>query len=286
MKKLVTLCLGVTAFAFNAIADESATAFNASTYAKPEGKEISAYLRGAYMDVASVEAKLTSAGYTIVGEYNVMDKGTTILFTDETLKAQAAKPNRGFAALERVYVDKENKQITLTNPVYFGKAYMQKDYDNTVFYKELQSLVATFGELKASNDQLGFDDLAGYHFMFGMPYYEDVYELASGKQDELIAKEKAYNGGKDILFTLKLSDNATLIGMKLDKKTSEFPSKIGMQNALVLPYLVLIENGKAKALNGKYYIALSYPLLTMGEFMKISDVPGNINTILSKPFGE
>lgn len=286
MKKLVTLCFGLTAFAFNAIADDSATAFNASAYAQPEGQKISAYLHGTYMDVANAEAKLKSAGYTIVGEYNVMDKGTTILFTDDALKAEAAKPNRGFVALERLYVDNENKQITLTNPVYFGKAYMQNDYVNAIFYKELQLLVATFGELRASKDQLEFDDLSGYHFMFGMPYYKDVYELGSGQQDELIAKEKAYNEGKDILFTLKLSENATLVGMKLDQETSQFPKKIGMQNALVLPYLVLIENGKAKALNAKYYIALSYPLLTMGEFMKISDVPGNVNTILSKAFKE
>lgn len=286
MKKLMTLCLGLAAFAFSAVANDAEAAFDANSYANPEGKEISAYLRGEYLDVSTVESKLKSAGYTIVGEYNVIDKGTTILFTNDALKAQAAKPNRGFAALERAYVDNENKQITLTNPIYFGKAYMQDDYDDTVFYKELKNLAATFGELKASKDKLKFDNLTEYHFMFGMPYYEDAVELASAAQDSLIAKAKAYKGGKDVVFTLKISDNATIIGMKLDEKTSQFPKTIGLKNAVVLPYLVLIENGKAKALNAKYYIALSYPLLSMGEFMKISEVPDEVSTLLAKPFKE
>lgn len=283
MKKLVTLCLGVTAFAFSAFADDAAGKLDVTNYVNPEDKDISAYLRGAYMDVATAESKLKSAGYTIVGKYNVIDKGTTILFTDDALKAEAAKPNRGFAALERVYVDDANKQITLTNPIYFGKAYMQDDYDNAVFYKELQTLAATFGTLKLSKDKLEFDDLAEYRFMFGMPYYEDMVELGSGKEDEMVAKAKT---NKDALFTLKISDTTTLIGMKLDEKTSQFPQTIGLQNAVVLPYIVLIENGKAKALNAKYYIALSYPLLSMGEFMHISEVPNEVSTLLAKPFAQ
>lgn len=281
MKKLLTLCLGLTAFALNGVAQDSAAAFDASEYAKPEGKNIATYLRGEYMDVAAAESKLKSAGYTIIGKYDVADKGTTIIVTNDALKAEASKPTRGFAALERVYVDKENKQITITNPMYFGKAYMQDDYDNAVFYKELQSLASIFGKLKASKDKLEFDDLEGYHFMFGMPYYEDAVELASAEQNALVAKAKA---SKDLLFTLKLSDNSMLVGMNLNKEITQFPSKIGTQNAVVLPYLVLIENGTAKALNAKYYIALSYPLLTMGEFMNISDVPGDISTALSEVF--
>lgn len=281
---MMTLCLGLVIFAFSLLANDTATEFDVKSYENPEGKNISAYLRINYLDTPTVKSKLKSAGYTIVGEYKVIDKGTTILFTNKALKAQASKPNRGFVALQRAYVDNENKQITLTNPIYFGKAYMQDDYDSSVFYKELKTLASTFGKLKASQDKLKFDDLAEYHFMFGMPYYADAVELTSAKQDALIAKAKAYKGGKDVIFTLKISDNTTIMGLKLDKKTSQFPKTIGLKNGVVLPYLVLIENGEAKALNAKYYIALSYPLLSMGEFMKISEVPGEISTLLAKPF--
>ena len=287
MKKILTLLAAATVAAFYGVSAAQAadntetTAFDVTTMEKPEGKEAPAYLRGAYIDAATAKSKLQAAGYTIVGEYKVLKDGMTILFTDDALKAEGAKEDRGFAAVERLYVDDTNKQITITNPVYFGKAYMQDDYNHAVFYKELQTLASTFGELKASVDKLDFDDLSGYHFMMGMPYYEDMIEVAEGSHADLVAKAKA---SKEFLFELKLSDNATLVGMELEKKTTKFPKKIGLQNGLVLPYMVLIEGDKAKALHGKFYIALSYPLLTMGEFMHIASIPGAIETDLQKPF--
>lgn len=286
MRKILGLLATVAIVSFTGLevrASETAEAvkFDVASLASPEGKEATAYLRGSYVDVETAKSKLIAAGYTIVGEYEVLKSGTTILFTDDALKAEGAKENRGFAALERLYVDDVNKQITMTNPVYFGKAYMQDDYNHTVFYKELQALVAVFGELQASVDKLDFDDLSGYHFMMGMPYYEDMLVVGEGSHADLVAKAEA---SKQFLFELKLSESATLIGMELDEKTTKFPKKTGLQNALVLPYIVLIQGDKAKALEAKFYIALSYPLLTMGEFTHIATVPGEIDTDLEKVF--
>ncbi|MBU0631281.1 hypothetical protein KKA17_01415 [bacterium] len=187
MRRLLGLLATVAIVFFTGLevnASETAVAvkFDAANLATPEGKDASAYLRGVYIDVTTAKSKLQAAGYTIVGEYEVLKSGTTILFTDDALKAEGAKKERGFAALERLYVDNVNKQITMTNPVYFGKAYMQDDYNHAVFYKELQTLASTFGELQASVDKLEFDDLAGYHFMMGMPYYEDMLEVGKGSR--------------------------------------------------------------------------------------------------------
>jgi hypothetical protein len=41
----------------------------------------------------------------------------------------------------------------------------------------------------------------------------------------------------------------------------------------MLPYPILIENGKAKILDPKYYIAYMYPMLQMSEFMTIATIP-------------
>ncbi len=47
-----------------------------------------------------------------------------------------------------------------------------------------------------------------------------------------------------------------------------------------LPYELLVLNDKAYMLHGRFRIALSFPDLTMGTFMKIVSTPGNIEDML------
>lgn len=275
MKKMIKLLLAMASISFGALYAD--TQLDVGALASVEGKEVSSYLRGAYMDKDAAKSKLEAAGYTIVGEYTVAKGGTTLLFTNSALKAEASKPNRAFVALERCYIDDVNKQISITNPIYFGKAYMQNEYRHEVFYKELQTLTTAFAGLKASEDKLKFDNLENYHYIVGMPYYQEMLKLATGSDLQAKAKQSA-------LFELKISDDVTLFGFDFDKRTKKFPSKIGLQNGIVMPYMVVVDSANAKALDPKYYIALSYPQLSMLEFGKIGDVPGAIETQLTRVF--
>jgi hypothetical protein len=118
--------------------------------------------------------------------------------------------------------------------------------------------------------------------MVGMPYYKDMDLLGEGTTADLVAKAKAAKG---TVAVVKLSDDRYVAYVDLgDKRTSAFVKKIGTQNAELLPWAVLIEGGQAKALNAQYFIALSYPLLTMGEFMGIATMPGAITKNLQKIF--
>ena len=251
-----------------------------------EGKDVNTYYVGAYMNAKSVQKGLEAAGFTIVAKYSPVKKGTTLVFTNDAMKAEAAKNGRAFAAVSRVFVDDKEKMISFANPVYFGKAFMQKEYNHAVFNGALEKINAAFPGLKASPDKLAFDDLAGYHFMMGMPYYEepDMLGEAGATTEATLAKAKGFKKGKAVLFELKLSETSTLLGYDLDKRTKKFVEKVGRQNAAILPWCVSIENGQAKALNAKYYIALSYPLLDMGGFMGIATVPGAITKELEKAF--
>lgn len=47
---------------------------------------------------------------------------------------------------------------------------------------------------------------------------------------------------------------------------------------------VKIERKEATILHPKYYIALSYPKLSMGQFMTISSVPGEIEDDIEAAF--
>ena len=247
-------------------------------------EDVSAYLVGSYMDEKAVKEKLADSGFEVLASYASVKKGTTIVFTNDALKKEGAKPGRAHAAVLRIFVDAKEKMISLTNPLYFGRAFMQDDYDSSVFKALHSSLTSTFSGLNGSKDILAVDDLAGYHFMMGMPYYEDADKLAKGNHDDLIAQAKSYKDGKLLVFELRLSDTSTLLGYDLGKRTKKFVKKIGRNNAAVLPYCISIENGVAKSLEAKYYLALSYPLLTMSEFTTIATVPGAIKKDLSKPF--
>ncbi|MBN2825569.1 MAG: hypothetical protein JXQ76_09610, partial [Campylobacterales bacterium] len=138
-----------------------------------KNSRLSAYLQGSFVDVKSVKSKLEGAGFTIVSEFTVDKKGdlSTIVFTSPNLLAQANKEDRGFAALGRILVDKVNNQISITNPLYTSRAFMQKDFDDKVGLEELKKLRSLFKDLKDSKDILKYHLLPKYHFMIGMPYY-------------------------------------------------------------------------------------------------------------------
>ncbi|WP_457746043.1 hypothetical protein [Sulfurimonas sp.] len=249
------------------------------------GKDVNTYWIGDYMDVESAKKKLNKAGFEVIATYSPIKKGTTIIFTDAALQKQALKTGRTHIAVLRLFLDEKTKILSIVNPIYFGKAFMQNDFEYDVFAQELQKLQQAFPNLRPSPDKLNYDALASYHFMVSMPYYEDQDLLKEGQTtNELLAKVQKYKKGKNIVFILKLSGNTALVGYDLSRRTKRFVKKIGRQNGAILPWTIAIENGKATALNAKYYIALSYPLLDMGGFMGIATVPGAITKDLQKPF--
>jgi hypothetical protein len=238
--------------------------------------QVSAYLRGDLKSPDEAKQALERAGFKILSSSALDKKGQliSIVFTNDTLTKMANRSNRGFAASLRLLVDKKNKQISVVNPLYAGKAFMQDDFDQGAAESLLVSLRKAFPGLKNSDDLLKFQLLPKYHFMEAMPYYQDMVVVAKG--DNLLQKAKERNGGKDIIFVQPISKDRTLIGVRLGKRTSKFIKKIGVKNAALLPYPILIENGEAKILDPKYYIAVMYPMLKMSEFMTISTVPGAI----------
>lgn len=277
MKKFYALI--ATAFMI-ALSGCAGTAPEAEAGVKIE-KEVATYKMAAYMSVDEAKAKLASVGFEVVGTYKAYENGTTILYTNSAMKAMANKPTRGLAAVGRLLVDDERKQISIANPVYFGKAFMQKEYSHATASAVLGSLEKAFGPLKNSNDKWAFDGLAGYHFMIGMPYYEDMDVVGEGTTAELVAKA---NKAKGTTAVVKLGDDRYVAFVEMDRRTNGFVKKIGTQNGELLPWAVLIEGGKAKALSAKYFIAVSYPLLTLDGFATIMTVPGAVQKDLEKIF--
>jgi len=249
-------------------------------------KVVSAYLIGGVISSTEVSSKLKSAGFEVLGTYTINKKNRlkTVVFTNDVLKAMANRPNRGFAALGRVLIDGKNNQISISNPVYFGKAFMQKDADYLAMLKLKETLMATFTNLQESKDRWSYRGLANYHFMVAMPYYQDSIIVGEGPTQVLLKKAQSYQKGKALLFTVKLAEGKYLLGYELSRRVARFPEKIGLDKAGLLPYTILIENNEARIMAPKFYLAVSYPQLSMGQFMKIAMVPRAIEEDLKKPF--
>ena len=250
-----------------------------------DGK-VSTFLVGKYLTKAQAQTALESQGFSLLSAEKVDKKGelTTLVFTSPALTRLADKPGRGFAAVLRLLVNGIDKEIAITNPLYFLKAYLQDDFDEAAATRLLEQINAAFPNLKNGKDALEFTKLPKYHFMVGMPYYGDTITVGKGEHRTLLEKAQAYRKGKNILFTLKLDDQTALLGYTIGKRTAKFVKKIGTHNAAVLPYVILIEKETARILDPKYYLALNYPSLSMSEFMTIATVPGAIEKDCKKPF--
>ncbi len=239
-----------------------------------QAQKISAYFNAPYADTKTVKSNLKKAGFKVLATYHPAGHSdlNVIVITNNKLKSLASKPKRGFAAIQRVMVDDSKKTVLATNPKYWLKAFMQKDFQPGSAKPIKASLSKALGTLTPTKDKLPAGKLSKYHFMLSMPYYEDMLEF--GAKSGVKAKKK--------VFELKLANGSKLIGVNMGKTGESFVNKIGTDKAILLPYTVLIEDGKAYALHPKYYLAISYPLLSMGQFMKISSAPDTIERKLKK----
>lgn len=244
---------------------------------------VAAYLHSPLMNVEDVIKTLGSSGFTILSSFEVDKKGnaTSIVFTNTDIQKAAAKKLRGFAGALRITVDKKNKILSISNPIYMLKAFMQEEYDAALAKSTLVTLRNSFKNLQDSKEVIKFRVLERFQFMEGMPRYADMQVIKKASNAALLKSAKK---SKKIVYEQKFENGSIVIGVKLGKRTSKFIKKTGYENAGLLPYPVLIENGEARILNPKYYIAVMYPLLKMSQFMKIATVPGAITKDIDKIF--
>ncbi len=239
----------------------------------PNNGQLSAYLRGAYLQPDEVQSRLKNASFKIVAKVPLDKNGdlVSIVFTDKSIKDAAKKKRRGFASTLRVLCDKKSNLISITNPIYIQKGFLQDEFSSELSNRILDRLLKAFGALKNSEDALKYTKVSTYRFMNGMPQYSNMLKIATGKDLLKKAKEK-----KNILFVLPLDEGRELIGMVFSRRTQKFIQKIGTKNAALLPFPILIEDDSAYILDPKYYISFMYPDLQMSQFMSIATIPDDI----------
>jgi len=243
--------------------------------------------------VTAVKAALTGAGFEVVGDYSPYTGAHVVVASNDELRNTAAMTDQGgFGAVVRVGVTAADGklQVSYTNPAYWASAYRMKG--------TLDGVSAALGKALGAESTFGYGkgfssgDLREYHYMMMMPYFDDHDKLGSfGSQAEAVSKVeanlKAGKGGTGMVYRVDLpGGKATLFGVSFGSGVAADKSVMGyvdggkLRHTAHLPYEVLVEDGKVYALHGKFRIAIAFPELTMGTFMKISDVPGTITETL------
>lgn len=262
--------------------------------------------------ISDIKVKLVSSleqnGIKVVGQYQPANDNNRwiIVFSSPELENSVTQVGglTGFAAALRVGITREKEKtiVSYTNPAYWGNAYFRSEFDKVTSYyatltAHLESAMkasGTFiGTSFGSEKGLSTKDLRKYHYMIGMPYFEDPVQLADlGNYKEAIAKIESNltKGIPNLQMVYKLEipgRELTLFGFALsgEKGESKFLPIIDINNpkhTAFLPYEVLVMGGKVQILHGRYRIAVSFPDLTMGTFSKIMSTPGNIEDLLKQ----
>ena len=271
------------------------------------GQNLSPYLKiGETTEtMQQVSEKITEAlqknSFTILGSYNPSNKSTlkVIAFTRTDLKSTAVKvTDRGaLAAVFKVGLVEKNGKITLsyTNPEYILRAYLGDNYNT---YKstlqkvtaDLKTAFSTVGnEFKPFGGTVKAENLKKYHYKVMMPYFTDAVKLNEFSSFEqgmktIEANLKAKKGATVLVYKLVYEkENVAVYGIGLQDKSKgeyNFLPIIGEDNVAAMPYEIILQGKKATMLAGKYRLAVSWPELSMGTFMKIVSTPGYIEDTL------
>jgi len=244
---------------------------------------------------------LTDNAFTILGSYNVSDKNSlkVIAFTRNDLKNTVIKvADRGaLAATMKIGLVMKNDKVVIsyTNPDYILRAYLPINYGTyksafVKFSSDLKAALSSVGnEFKPFGGTVEADKLAKYHYKIMMPYFTDPVELNEFSSFEeglkVISNNlKAKKGNTKEVFRLVYNDKKVAVfGVGLQSKEdgeSYFLPKIGEDHVAAMPYEIILQGREATMLHGKYRIALHWPELTMGTFMKIMSTPGDIEDTL------
>jgi hypothetical protein len=246
--------------------------------------------------VAEAKAKLAGAGFTVLGSYAPYpDAWVAAITNEDLLAAGAAARTAGYVAVQRVSVTKigDEIQVAFTNPLYMAAAYRLKGDLSAVAAKLEKALgkAEEFGPPEGLTDKA----LRKYHYMVGMPYFDEPWTIASyPSQAEAIAAVEAGlaagRGGTRLVYRVTVSPDETVFGVGLsdgcgaDTNVMKEIDFKPLRSTGHLPYEILVSRGEVQALHAKFRIAMNFPDLSMmGEhsFMRIRCAPDSIEKALA-----
>lgn len=270
-------------------------------------QELSPYMLVAESDltIESAELKIKSAlenqGFELIGDYYVAGNKArkVIVYTRKDLKEIAAqiKDRGALGAALKVGLKTDNglTKISYLNPEYLFQAYFMDTYDKhsnglSKIASDVEKALSPLGDVnKGFGGAMTAEDLRKYHYKIMMPYFTDPVELMefSSFKEGLSTIENNLKNNKGAtlkVYSLIFQDkNIAVWGVGLmsdEEGEKEFLPIIGEDNLAALPYEIILQGNQATMLHGRYRLALHWPELSLGTFMKIKSTPGDIEDVM------
>lgn len=252
--------------------------------------------------IRSTKQHLTDAGFEIVGEYTPY-AGSHVVIVSNSELLQLAKKERNASYMVGIRVGlaarNDKIQVSYNNLAYLKNAYQVKG-DVSDIADALSEALG--GNLRQFGSKRGLTarKLSGYHYSFGMEYFEDELELAEYQSHDDAKLAVKYNidarkGGVYPVYEIKIpGTNRVVFGVGM---TEGFSSDETIMNSIDfsdtshishLPYEILVDDEKVVALHPRFRIAIDFPDLKMvgsRSFYSIINSPGEIHKALALGVG-
>jgi len=250
---------------------------------------------------AEVEKKLTTAGFQVLALYTPKYLPThgVVVATDAGMltRIHSFGGSTIVAAPIRVGITTDGV-VSYANPDYWDRAFLGEH-----FAQAEPAVVSVQSRLaKALGAGPGFGgnesaaDLPDYHYIMGMEHFEDDKNLLATHADFESAvhavQENLAKGLSSVskAYELVLPDSKLAVfGVAMNSRDigdTVIIGKLGVRDRVAgFPYEMFVVNNKVYALYGRYRLALAYPDLSMGSFMRIVYVPEDIREMLKSVAG-
>ncbi|MFN3716924.1 MAG: hypothetical protein ACK4R8_09405 [Thiobacillus sp.] len=248
---------------------------------------------GSVQSVASaVEGKLKSGGFKVIGRY--FPKGLSgmgvVVATDDAMldEVGAAGGHAILGAAIRVGV-KADGSVSYSNPDYWYRAYFRRGFDKReAAVRALQSrLESALGSGKGMGGDETSASLANYRYMVGMERLDAAKSLLrefDSFNDALktVRDNLAKGAGKTskIYEVVMPERKLAVFGVAMHEVLQgdgEWLKKIEMSNNIAgLPYEIYIVDKDVRAPHARFRVALAFPDVGMGQFMRISALPNQV----------
>lgn len=247
------------------------------------------------------EARLKAAGFQPLGQYcpQQLSQYCVVVVTDEGLLGAIREMGGAniVGAAIRIGI-KSDGEVSYMNPDYWFRAYFRSQFPQAErAVQDVQNKLAkTLGARGTFGGDESAEELPKYRYLIGMERFDSDKNLLArfGSFDEAV-KTVRENLDKGVGRTSKIYEvvmperKIAVFGVAMNDETlgdGRWVAKIGGQDQIAaLPYELYIVNNRVEALYARFRIALAYPDLSMGHFMRIAYTPTDIVKTLTAVAG-